>query len=148
MNKLSKTQFVLYLVAIFVAGGVTGAAIALKTSKQMMAEAPAPSRIDARYLKQRYESKLNLTPEQSQVVEPILEKMSDDLKSIRQDTSKRISGMMKTSYDQMGKCLSSEQRAKLEEMRKDHREDRHEPQRKRKPWFESVRKTNAPPQTY
>ena len=36
MTGLSKTKLIFYLAAIFVAGGITGAAIALKTSKQML----------------------------------------------------------------------------------------------------------------
>jgi Spy/CpxP family protein refolding chaperone len=148
MNGLSKTNLILYLAAIFVAGGVTGATVALKASKQMMAEAPPPGRLDARYLKERFQSKLKLTPEQSTVIEPILEKMSEDLKSIRQDTTKRISATMKASYDQIGKSLTPEQRQKLDEMRKDHREDRREPPHKRKWWPDSPRKSNSPPQDF
>jgi len=42
MNRLSKTKLICYLAAIFVAGGVTGATVAVKATKQMMAETPRP----------------------------------------------------------------------------------------------------------
>ena len=148
MNSLSKTKLILYLVAIFVAGGVTGAVVALKADKQMMTEAPRPARLETRYLRDRFQSKLGLTPEQSHVIEPILEKMSEDLKSIRQDATKRISAIMKTSYDQISKQLTPEQRQKLDEMQKDHREDHREPPHRRKPWLDSPRKSNSPPQNF
>lgn len=148
MNSLSKTKLILYLMAIFVAGGVTGAVVALKADKQMMTEAPRPARLETRYLRDRFQSKLGLTPAQSQVIEPILEKMSEDLKSIRQDATKRISAIMKTSYDQISKQLTPEQRQKLDEMQKDHREDHREPPHRRKPWLDSPRKSNSPPQSF
>ncbi len=114
----------------------------------MTTEAPRPARLETRYLKERFQSKLGLTPEQSKVIEPILEKMSDDLKSVRQDTSKRISALMKTSYDQIARQLTPEQRKKLDEMQKDRHEDRREPPHKRRPWPDSFRKSNAPPQDF
>ena len=146
MSGVSKTKLILYLAAIFIAGGVTGAAIALKTSRQMTAEIPRPGRLDTRYLKERFQTKLALTPEQAKIIEPILERMSEDLKSVRQDTTKRISGIMKNSYEQIGKELTPEQRIKLDEMQKDRHEERREPPHRRwKPWSDS-RKSNSPPQ--
>ena len=146
MSSLSKTKLILYLLAIFVAGGVTGAMVALKADKQMMTEAPRPARLETRYLRDRFQSKLGLTPEQSLMVEPILEKMSEDLKSIRQDATKRISAIMKTSYDQIAKQLTPEQRKKLEEMQKERHDDHREPPHRRfKPWSDSPRKSNSPP---
>jgi len=47
MNHLSKTKFICYLAAIFFAGGITGATVAVAVTKQMMAEAPRPGRMDA-----------------------------------------------------------------------------------------------------
>jgi len=149
MNRLSKTKLILYLAAIFVAGGVTGAMVALKADKQATTEAPRVARLETRYLRDRFQSKLNLTPEQSQVIEPILEKMSDDLKSVRQDCSKRIAAVMKASYDQIAKKLTPEQRKKLEEMQKEHRDDHREPPHRRsKPWWDGPRKSNSAPQDF
>jgi len=148
MTGLSKTKLIFYLAAIFVAGGITGAAIALKTSKQMLTEPPRPVRLETRYLRERFQAKLALTPEQSKVIEPILEKMSEDLKSIRQDTTKRISAIMKTAYEQIGNELTPDQRKKLEEMQKDRHDDRREPPHKKWQWKgpEPSRKSNSPPQ--
>jgi len=105
MNGLSKTKLFMYLAAIFIAGGVTGATVAVKASKQM-AEAPRFGHLEAHYLKEHFQSKLSLTPEQAQVIEPILDKMSEDLKSVRAETTKRITAIVKTSYDQIGKELT------------------------------------------
>jgi len=124
MNGLSKTKLFMYLAAIFIAGGVTGATVAVKASKQM-AEAPRFGHLEAHYLKEHFQSKLSLTPEQAQVIEPILDKMSEDLKSVRAETTKRITAIVKTSYDQIGKELTPEQRVKLEEMKKDRQENNH-----------------------
>ncbi len=148
MNGLSKTKLMLYLAAIFVAGGVTGAAIAVKTTKQMIEETPRPARFESRYFKEKFQSKLDLAPEQSKAIAPILDKMCEDLKSVRQDTTKRISAIMKTSYEQIGKELNPEQRKKLDAMQKERHEDRdrRDTQHRRfKPWSDS-RRSNAPPQ--
>ena len=143
MNHLSKAKFISYLVAIFLAGGVTGATVAVSVTRQMVAEPPHSGRMDARYLKERFRSKLDLSPEQAEIVEPILEKTSEELKSIRAETSKRIGLVMKNSYELIGKELTSEQRIKLEEMKKDRLENNH---RKFKSSPDSVRKSNSPPQ--
>lgn len=147
MNGLSKTKLILYLAAIFLAGGVTGVTVALRVSRQTLAEGPRPTRLDARYLKERFQSRLALTPGQAKVIEPILEKMSEDLKSVRQDAIKRISAIMKSSYDQIDKELTPEQRQKLEEMQRDHRPEHHEgPHKRFKPGSDSFRRSNSPPQ--
>lgn len=144
MNGISKAKLILYLAIIFAAGGVTGAMFAARATKQMMAaEAPRPGRLESRYLKERFQSKLKLTPEQSKVIDPILEKMSDELKNVRQDCTKRISTIMKSSYDQIGKQLTAEQRRKLDEMQKDHREP---PHKRPRSWGEPFRKPSAPAQ--
>src|SRR6185369_14561846 len=143
MNRLSKSKLICYLAAIFIAGGVTGATVAVKATKQMMTEAPRPGRIEARYLKERFQSKLSLTPEQAKVVEPILEKVSEDLKSIRSDCTKRIGGIRKNAYEQIGKELTPEQRVKLEQMKKDRPENGH---RRSKSLSDGSHKSNSPPQ--
>ena len=143
MNSLSKTKIILYLIAIFAAGGVTGATVAVKATKQMMAETPRTGRMEARYLKEKFQSKLNLTPEQSKVIDPLLDKMSEDLKSIRAETSRRIGMVMKSSYEQIGKELTAEQRVQLETMKKDHSDSTH---RRSKLFPDSSRRSNAPPQ--
>jgi len=135
MNSLSKTKFVLYLAAIFLAGGVTGATVAVKATRQI-SEAPPSGHFDARYLKQRFQSKLSLTPEQAKTIEPILDKMSDELKSVRADTTKRIGAIVKNSYEQIGKQLTPEQRLKLDAMKKERSENNH---RRFKPSPESPR---------
>jgi Spy/CpxP family protein refolding chaperone len=142
MNGLSKTKLISYLAAIFVAGGITGATVAVTATKKLMAEPPRTEHMEAHYLKERFQSKLGLTPEQEKVIEPILEKMSKDLKSIRGETTKRVSAIMKNSCDQIGKELTPEQRQRLEEMKKDRPENAH---RRFKPPWDSPRKSNSPP---
>ena len=125
MNNLTKTKLISYLAAIFLAGGVTGATVAVTAAKQLAAKPPRIGHIETRYLKERFQSKLGLTPEQTKSIEPILENMSEQLKSIRAETSKRIAAVMKNSCDQIGKDLTPEQRHKLEEMKKDRLENDH-----------------------
>ena len=117
MSDLSKTKLISYLAAIFVAGGITGATVAARATKQIMTESPRTGPMEARYLKERFQSKLSLTPEQCKVIDPILEKMSEDLKASRSECMKKIGAIMKSSYDQIGKELTPEQRVKLEEMK-------------------------------
>ena len=116
--------------------------MAVKATKQM-AEAPRTTHMEARYLKDRFRSKLGLTADQAKVVDPILDKMSLDLKAVRSETTRRISAIVKSSYEQIGKELTPEQRAKLEEMKKERSESGH---RKFKSPPDSLRKSNSPPQ--
>jgi len=125
MNDLTRTKLISYLAAIFLAGGVTGATVAVTATKQMTTEPPRNGRIESRDLKERFQAKLGLTPQQTKNIEPVLETMSEQLKSIRAETSKRIAAVMKNSYDQIGKDLTPEQRQKLEEMKKDRQENNH-----------------------
>ena len=141
MNGLSKTEVICYLTAIFVAGGVTGATVAAMATKKMLAEPPRPEHMESHYLKERFQSKLGLTPEQEKIIEPIVEKMSKELKSIRGETTKRVSAIMKSSYDQIGRELTPDQRQKLEEMKKDRPENNHH--RFRSP--DSPHRSNSPP---
>ena len=118
MNLPSKPKLIFYLAAIFLAGGVTGATVAVKATKQIMAEPPKTGHIEAQYLKERFQAKLDLTPEQAKLIDPLLDKMSDELKAIHGECGKRISAVVKNSYDQIARELTPAQRLKLEQMRK------------------------------
>ena len=99
--------------------------------------------MEARDLKERFSAKLGLTPEQSRTIEPMLEKMSEDLKAVRIETTRHISSIVKNAYEQIGKGLTAEQRQKLEEMQKGHHENWHRHFNGFR--SESQRRSNSPP---
>ena len=74
-NSLSKWTIGFYLAAIFGAGAVSGWVIAAKTAKQEMFSPPRPGEFAAR-MRERYESRLNLTPDQARKLGAIIDHCS------------------------------------------------------------------------
>ena len=71
-------------------------------------------------MQEHLEHELRLTPEQSAKVTPIIQQMSAQLESIRQETSERVTKTMNDSHQAMLPLLTPEQRQKLEELRRRH----------------------------
>ena len=68
MKNLSKIKLGFYLVALFLAGVVTGALIMVQIGRHMM---PSQEKIAARWSAE-LRSKVDVTPEQAQAIDPII----------------------------------------------------------------------------
>ncbi|HJT80933.1 MAG TPA: hypothetical protein VJ719_07040 [Chthoniobacterales bacterium] len=122
---------------VFLAGGVTGAFIATKTARHYLL-ATSHHGIAAQRMKDRLQTELNLTPEQSAKISPVVEKAAAQLESIRRDTARRVRDTFADMHKQIGPDLSPEQRMELARMRDrhhkfmrrhHHRRDRRMPER-------------------
>ena len=153
MIGLSKWKLVLYLAAIFAAGSVSGWVVATKSAKQKAFTAPQPREI-TKSLRDRLHAKLNLSPEQAEQIDAIIERTSADLQTIHGENIKRIRQGINNRNTQIAAVLTPEQQKRFEQIEK----ERQEPSRGWDAWrgkagrghergegFRDKRGTNAPP---
>ncbi|MBS0659929.1 MAG: periplasmic heavy metal sensor [Verrucomicrobia bacterium] len=118
----SRWKIVLALVAIFVAGAVTGAYLP-HTLRRWGGGPPRPSEEEmARHLQHRFRRTLSLTPEQEAKVNPLLEESARNLRNLRAESEKKVVETMEALHRQIRTLLTPEQQLKLEEMEKRRRE--------------------------
>ena len=123
MKYLTKGKIVLYLAAIFLAGGITGAVFSWRESGQKPWKPPTPKGICDSF-RDRLRSELGLTPQQLERLEPLLQKRVSSMEEIRTRTVKELEELIRTSDAEIAEALnlSADQRAKLQQMEKDRRE--------------------------
>ena len=123
MNYLTKGKIVLYLAAIFVAGGVTGAVISWRESGEKKWKPPTPKGICDSF-RNRLRVELELTPQQLERLEPLLQKRVTTMEDIRTRTVKELEELIRTSDAEIADALNltADQRAKLEQMERIGRE--------------------------
>jgi len=129
MNGLSKWKVALYLAAIFVAGSVSGWVVATKTAKQKAYTVPRPDEI-AQSLREHMCSKLNLSDDQKQKVDDIIEQSSAEIQSIHKEGIGRIRLALSNRNAQFSAVLSPEQQQQFEQIEK----ERHESMRGTNSW--------------
>jgi Spy/CpxP family protein refolding chaperone len=149
MTVSTKWKIGSYLLAIFCAGAVSGWMIEAKTAKQKMFAPPRPEEISDRIsssFRTRLHSQLELTPQQTQQVDAVLDRSAREMKSIHGECMKRISQGLNNRNAQISAILTPEQQKKFEQLEK----ERHEPWHGRGPgpWRHGPRErggTNSPP---
>ena len=124
MKYLTKGKIVLYLAAIFVAGGVTGGVISWRENGEKKWKPPTAKGICDSF-RNRLRSELGLTPQQLERLEPLLQKRVTTMEEIRTRTVKDLEELIRASDAEIADALnlSSDQRAKLQQMernRNDH----------------------------
>ncbi|MBI4326793.1 MAG: hypothetical protein HY674_16255 [Chloroflexi bacterium] len=119
MNLLTKGKIILYLAAIFVAGGISGGVIAWKEAKQEMSRPPSPKKMCA-FFRERLQAELKLTADQVQRLEPLLEKRVQEMEAVHSRTIGQIDELFRASNEEIARTLglTPEQRLKLDEMEK------------------------------
>ena len=115
MTALNKWKLVLYLLAIFSAGAVSGWVVAAKTTKQKMLTPARPDEISSS-IRQRVHSKIDLSPEQGTRVDAIIDKSSKDIQSIQGDCMKRIRQRVDDRNLQIMGLLKPEQQKQFADM--------------------------------
>ena len=120
MNTLTKSKIMLYLAAIFLAGGVSGAMVSLASARKLSAKAPSMDRA-CNHMKDRLRAKLDLSPEQMSQIEPILDQTGRELRNVHQHALREVEQVFQRSNAQIAAHLNAGQKIKLEEMEKEHR---------------------------
>jgi len=121
MSHLTKNKIIVYLAAIFLVGGVTGAVLGWTGAKERWWHPPDGKTICDR-VRHRLQSELNLRPDQVREINPILEKRAKEMDAIHSRTIKEIEEIVRSSNERIVKVLDSPQRTKFEEMEKKRQE--------------------------
>jgi Spy/CpxP family protein refolding chaperone len=145
MNGISKWKLVLYLAAIFAAGGVSGWVVAAKTTKEKIFSPPAPKEISSHFCDRLF-SKMNLSPEQSQKIKEISDRYAKEVDGVRDEQWRRIRQAANNRNAQINAILTPDQRTQFEQIERERREDRNREREKRSRDKESTtNRTVKPP---
>ena len=123
MKYLTKGKIVLYLAAIFVAGGVTGAVIGWRETRKTEWIRPTQTKM-CDYFRKRLQEELGLNTDQVQRLEPLLQKRVKAMEEVHARTVQQIDELLRASDAEIADALklTADQRAKLQEMGKNRRE--------------------------
>ncbi len=103
------------LIAIFVAGAVTGGFLTIRAMKYEM-----PRRIEVPpgtpFSVNRWLAHLHLTPDQDQKLRPIIEQVDNELRNLRALDLREIEGILDRAQDRMNAVLTPDQRERLRQM--------------------------------
>lgn len=119
MNKPWK--LVLLLTGIFIAGGITGAFVALRVAREMVARRPMPEQWAPLHLK-RLAERLDLKPEQMEQLRPIIKRNMGELHRLRAYSMGETRTVLERMEREVAEKLTPEQRAKFDQMNKEFRE--------------------------
>ena len=121
MKRFNKWKLGLYVAAIFLAGGGTGAFVTWRLTRHLMFTTPNTQELGAR-LKARFRSRLELTPGQAALVDPWVDQAMSQVEIIHQDMAARIFANVSNLNFQVARDLTPEQKLKLEEYDRERRE--------------------------
>jgi alkanesulfonate monooxygenase SsuD/methylene tetrahydromethanopterin reductase-like flavin-dependent oxidoreductase (luciferase family) len=124
MNRSLKWKLIAGFVLVFIAGGITGAAVGGAYARHYFFALHHPERIGQR-MKERLRAELKLTPEQMTNISPIIDKTAVQLREIRQETGRRVHQAMADAHQQIAVNLTDEQREKLSRIEQQHRRWHH-----------------------
>ena len=120
MNRALQWKLIGGFILVFIAGGMTGAFLAVSHSRRVFIEAHDPG-VMSRRMRERLRVELKLTPEQVSKLSPIIEKTASELQQIRTETGQKVHETFIQAHREMTPYLSDEQRAKLERIEARHR---------------------------
>lgn len=113
MNLVGKWKLGLYVLAIFLAGGGSGALITWQVGQRIAGTPLTPEEIGTR-LRARFKSRLNLTADQVQKIDPMIEQAMRQVEVIRKDTANRVFANVSHLHEQVVIVLTPEQKAKFD----------------------------------
>lgn len=116
-------KIVLLLVGIFVAGGVTGAFVALQVGQKTLQRRGLPEQWGPARLRVLSE-RLGLSPEQVERLRPIFRRDIEDLARLRQQGFAESRRILERMERDIAAVLSPEQRARFEEFNRELRQRR------------------------
>ena len=120
MTTLSKRKLGLYLLALFLAGGGSGALISRQICRRTPVAPSPPVEIGAR-LRTRLQAALGLTPEQMQQITPMIDQAMGRVEVIRRDTAREVFANASNLDQQVFLVLTPEQKVKFEEFERERR---------------------------
>jgi Spy/CpxP family protein refolding chaperone len=121
MTAISKRKLSLYVLAIFLAGGGSGALIGWQLCRRMPVAPVPPAELGAR-LGARFQSGLNLTPEQAQQIGPMIDQAMHRVEAIRKETASHVFANVSNLHEQVLLVLTPEQKVRFEELERERRD--------------------------
>ncbi len=121
MTSIGKRRLSLYVLGIFLAGVGCGALITWQVSRATPVTPLTPAEIGTR-LRARFQSRLALTPDQVQKVDPMIDEAMRRVEAIRRETAKSVFANVSNLHDHVLTVLTPEQRIEFEELER-HRRD-------------------------
>jgi Spy/CpxP family protein refolding chaperone len=121
MTSLSKRKLALYVLGIFLAGAGSGALMTWQACRRTPVTPLTPAEIGAR-LRDRFQSRLSLTPDQLRKVDPMIEQAMHRVQAIRQETANSVFANVSNLHNQVLTVLTPEQQPKFEELERQRRE--------------------------
>ena len=116
MTNVSRWKVGAYAGALFLAGVVCGAAVISRMTASSPFRLNRSEEIAAR-IRQRLTDRLKLSPDQVGKIDPVIIKTSIELEASHRDVLNRITTSLDSMHAQIAPELTSEQKARLEEIR-------------------------------
>ncbi|HVM46805.1 MAG TPA: hypothetical protein VMU04_02210 [Candidatus Acidoferrum sp.] len=120
MTTLSKRKLSVYLAALFLAGAGSGALVAWQIARRTPM-APLPTAEIGAHIREHLKSRLSLSPEQVQKIDPFIDQGMARIEVIRRDTAGAIFANVSNFDQQVMQVLSPEQKARFEEYERERR---------------------------
>jgi Spy/CpxP family protein refolding chaperone len=121
MNSVGKGKLGLYVLAIFLAGGGSGALIAWQACRRLPVTPTPPEEIGAR-LRAQFQSRLSLTPDQAQKIDPMIDQAMRRVEVVRKETAGLVFANVSNLHEQVLTVLTPEQKVKFEELERERRD--------------------------
>jgi len=121
MNRFSKGKIVLYLLAIFAAGALAGGIGGYSLARQDRPSDVRPAELTGR-IQRQMQSKLNLTPEQMQQIEPSVQDVCAELRAIGYNSAIETGRAFERFNQRIAGFLSAEQEAELDKFQLERKE--------------------------
>jgi Spy/CpxP family protein refolding chaperone len=120
MTSLGKRKFAAYVLVIFLAGAGSGALVAWQVARRVLVAPSTPAEIGAR-LRARFQTQLDLTPEQRHKVDPMIDQAMLRVEAIRQETASHVFANVSQLHEQMLTVLTPEQKTRFEALERERR---------------------------
>jgi Spy/CpxP family protein refolding chaperone len=121
MNTLGKWKLGLYVLAIFLAGAGSGAFITWQLCPRLPATPRPPAEIGAR-LRARFQSRLDLTPDQAAKIAPMIDQAMRRVETVRQETANNVFANVSNLDEQVMTVLTPAQKLKFEQLERERRD--------------------------
>src|SRR4029077_552801 len=127
MNAPGRWKIVFALIAIFVAGALTGGLTAIRLARLPKYETPRPVArgSDSRHwfapMMDGWRENLRLKPEQEEKVRPILQQAADELSNLRSLDLRETDGILSRAEDRLKRILAADQRERFQQMREEYK---------------------------
>jgi Spy/CpxP family protein refolding chaperone len=126
MNQLTRGRVILYLALIFLAGSVSGGLIGWSASGSRKPSRPprhdGPRLSMHEHMARRLQSKLDLTQEQLQRIEPILKRSAEQMDAIFAASGTEFEAVKSNLHAQIALFITPEQQAKLQDYERERQE--------------------------